>query len=214
MFADRFAAGYALSQRLLAYAGRSDVVVLALPRGGALVGWKVATVLDAPLDYLIVRKLGVPHRSGLILGAVASGGASYINPQAVVDSGLNPQQLEQLIATESSELARLDAVYRGSRTSVPIEGRTVIVVDDGLATGASMCAALLALRASKPAWVVVAVPVAPPGAQERIGTAADEFVCVLSPPDFSCVGQYYQNFETPSDEDVRALLAGPEATSG
>lgn len=207
MFADRFAAGYALSQRLLAYAGRSDVVVLALPRGGVLVGWEVASVLGAPLDFLLVRKLGVPHRPGLTLGAIASGGARYLDPQAVAGSGLSPQQLEQLIATESGELARRDAGYRGARQPVPIEGRTVIVVDDGLVTGASVCAALLALRASKPAWIVVAVPVAPPGAQERIGTAADEFVCALSPPDFSRVGQYYQNFEPPGDEEVRALLA-------
>lgn len=210
MFADRFAAGYALSRKLLAYAGRSDVVVLALPRGGVLVGREVANGLGAPLDFLMVSKLGVPNRSGLTLGAVASGGACYTDPQAMAGSGLTPQQLEQFIATESSGLARLDAAYRGSRPPVPIEGRTVIVVDDGLVTGASMCAALLALRASKPAWVVVAVPVAPPGAQERIGTAADEFVCVLNPPDFSRVGQYYQNFATPGDDEVRALLTGPQ----
>jgi putative phosphoribosyl transferase len=207
MFADRFAAGAALSQRLLAYAGRSDVVVLGLPRGGVLVGWEVATALGARLDILLVRKLAVPHRPGLTLGAVAGGGACYIDPQALAGSGLTQQQLEQLIATESSELARRDAAYRRGSPPVPLEGRTVIVVDDGLVTGASMCAALMALRASKPAWIVVAVPVAPPGAQERIGTAADEFVCTLSPADFSHVGQYYQNFETPSDEEVRALLA-------
>ncbi len=171
-------------------------------------GWEVASALCARLDFLLVRRLGVPHRPGLTLGAIASGGARYIDPQAVAGSGLTPQQLEQLIAAESTELARRDVAYRGSRQPVPIEGRTVIVVDDGLVTGSSMCAALLALRASKPAWIVVAVPVAPPGAQERIGTAADEFVCVLSPPDFSRVAQYYQNFEPPSDEEVRALLAG------
>lgn len=207
MFDDRFVAGYALSQRLPAYAGRSDVVVLALPRGGVLVGWEVAAALGAELDFLLVRKLGVPHRPGLSLGAIASGGARYLDPQALAGSGLTPQQLEQLIATESAELARRDASYREVQRPVPTEGRTVIVVDDGLVTGASVRAALLALRASKPAWVVVAVPVAPPGAQERIGTAADEFVCVLSPADFSHIGQYYQNFEPPSDEEVRALLA-------
>jgi putative phosphoribosyl transferase len=207
MFVDRFAAGYALSQRLLAYAGRSDVVVLALPRGGVLVGWAVATALGARLDFLLVRKLGVPHRPGLTLGALAGGGVCHIDPQAMAGSGLTAEQLEQLIATEGRELARRDAAYRGARPSVPIEGRTVIVVDDGLVTGASMCAALLALRASKPAWIVVAVPVAPPGAQERIGTTADEFVCALNPADFSGVGQYYQNFEPPSDGEVRVLLA-------
>ena len=173
MFADRFAAGYALSQKLPAYAGRSDVVVLGLPRGGVLVAWEVAAALGAELDFLLVRKLGVPHLPGLGLGAIASGGARYIDPQAVAGSGLTPQQIEQLIATESSELERCDANYREVRRPVPIEGRTVIVVDDGLVTGASVRAALLALRASKPAWVVVAVPVAPPGAEERIGTAAE-----------------------------------------
>lgn len=207
MFADRFAAGDVLSRRLSAYAGRSDVVVLGLPRGGVLVGWQVATALGAPLDILPVRKLCVPHRPGLTLGAVAGGGTFYIDPQALAGSGLTPQQLEQLISTESSELVRRDAAYREEWLPVPIEGRTVILVDDGLITGASMCAALMALRASKPAWIVVAVPVAPPGAQERIGTAADEFVCALSPPDFSRVGQYYRNFEPPSDQEMRALLA-------
>lgn len=210
MFTDRFAAGYALSRKLLAYAGRNDAVVLALPRGGVLVGREVANALGAPLDFLMVRKLGMPNRSGLTLGAVASGGACYTDPQAVAGSGLTPQQLEQFIATESSELARREAAFRGARPPVPIEGRTVILVDDGLVTGVSMCAALLALRASRPAWVVVAVPVAPPGAQERIGTTADEFVCVLSPLDFSRVGQYYQNFATPGDEELRVLLTGPQ----
>ncbi|MEO8021647.1 phosphoribosyltransferase family protein [Polaromonas sp.] len=208
MFADRLAAGYALSLRLPAYAGRSDVLVLALSPGGVLVGGEVATALRAGLDFLLVCKLGVPYHPGLTLGAIASGGACYIDPQAVAGSGLTQQQLEQLITAESAELTRRDASYRGSRLPVPIEGRTVIVVDDGLVTGASMCAALMALRASKPAWIVVAVPVAPPGAQERIGTAADEFVCALSPPDFSRIGQYYRNFELPGDEEVRALLAG------
>ena len=207
MFADRFAAGDVLSQRLSAYAGRSDVLVLGLPRGGVLVGWQVATALGAPLDILLVRKLGVPHRPGLTLGAIAIGGARYLDPRAAAASGLTVQQLEQLIAAEITELVRRDASYRGARLPVPIEGRTVIVVDDGLMTGASVRAALLALRASKPAWVVVAVPVAPPGAEERIGTAADEFVCALSSPDFSHAGQCYQSFESPSDEEVRALLA-------
>lgn len=208
MFADRSGAGHALARHLQAYAKREGIVVLALPRGGVPVAREVARALHAKLEILPVRKLCVPHRPGLTLGAIASGGACYIDPQAVTSSGLTQQQLDQLIATESRELARRDAAYRGLRQPVPLEGRTVIVVDDGLETGASVCAALLALRASKPAWIVVAVPVAPPGAQERIGTAADEFVCALSPPDFSSVGQYYQDFEPPGDEEVRALLAG------
>jgi putative phosphoribosyl transferase len=207
MFADRSAAGYALARHLQIYAERADIVVLALPRGGVPVAWEVAGALSARLDILAVRKLCLPHGSGPTLGAIAGSDARYIDPQAMASSGLTSQQLEQLIANESREMARCDAAYRGSRQAVPIEGRTVIVVDDGLVTGATVRAALLALRASKPAWIVVAVPVAPPDAQERIGTAADEFVCALSPPDFSRVDQYYQNFEPPGDAEVRALLA-------
>lgn len=207
LFKDRAEAGRALSGHLLAYAGRDDVVVLALARGGVPVAWEVARALLAELDLLVVRKLGVPNRPDLALGAIAGGGARYIDPKVLAASGLGPQQLEELIATGSRALARSDALYRGSRKAARIEGRTVIVVDDGVATGASMCAALMALRAAQPAWIVVAVPVAPPGAQEWIGTAADEFVCALSPPDFSSVGNCYSDFEPVGDDKVRTLLA-------
>ncbi|MDO8756125.1 MAG: phosphoribosyltransferase family protein [Polaromonas sp.] len=207
LFTDRAAAGRALSGHLQAYAGRDDVVVLALARGGVPVAWEVARALLAEMDLLVVRKLGVPHRPDLTLGAIASGGARYIDPLALTASGVSPQQLEEIIATESRELARREEFYRGARKAVCVEGRTVIVVDDGLATGASMCAALMALRGAKPAWIVVAVPVAPPGAQALIGTAADEFVCVLNPPDFSSVGHYYRDFDPVGDEQVRTLLA-------
>lgn len=207
LFKDRAEAGRALSGHLLAYAGRDDVVVLALARGGVPVAWEVARALLAELDLLVVRKLGVPNRPDLALGAIAGGGARYIDPKVLAASGLGPQQLEELIATGSRALARSDALYRGSRKAARIEGRTVIVVDDGVATGASMCAALMALRAAQPAWIVVAVPVAPPGAQEWIGTAADEFVCALSPPDFSAVGNCYSDFEPVGDDKVRTLLA-------
>jgi putative phosphoribosyl transferase len=207
MFADRLAAGSALARHLQSYAGWDDIVVLALPRGGVPVAREVAKALGAKLDLLAVCRLCAPFRSELTLGAIASGGARYIDPQAMVASGLTSQQLEQLVANQSRELTRRDAGYRGSRRVVPMAGRTVIVVDDGLVTGASMRAALTALRGFKPAWIVVAVPVAHPDAQERIGTAADEFVCALSPPDFSHVAHYYQDFEPPSDEEVRALLA-------
>lgn len=207
LFKDRAEAGRILAGHLLAYAGRDDVVVLALARGGVPVAWEVARALVAELDLLVVRKLGVPNRPDLALGAIASGGARYIDPKVLAASGLSPQQLEEIIATESRELARSDALYRGSRKAARVEGRTVIVVDEGVATGASMCAALMALRAAQPAWIVVAVPVAPPGAQEWIGTAADEFVCALSPPDFSGVGNCYSDFGPVGDEKVRTLLA-------
>ena len=212
LFTDRAAAGRALADRLQAYAGRKDVVVLALPRGGVPVAWEVARALDAPLDLLIVRKLGVPRQPELAMGAIASGGAMYIDPKIVANSGVSARQLDEIVAAESLELIRRHALYCGKRQAVPVEGRTVIVVDDGVATGASMRVALVALRSAKPAWIVVAVPVAPPEAQELIGTAADEFLSVLSPPDFRSVGQYYRDFAQTADEQVRGLLARSRPT--
>ena len=207
LFTDRAAAGRALAERLQAYAGRKDVVVLALPRGGVPVAWEVARALGAPLDLLIVRKLGVPRQPELAMGAIASAGATHIDPKIVASYGVSARQLDEIIAAESLELIRRHALYCGKRKAVPVDGRTVIVVDDGVATGASMNVALKALRSASPAWIVAAVPVAPPEAQELIGTAADEFVCVLSPPDFYSVGQYYRDFSQTGDEQVRALLA-------
>jgi putative phosphoribosyl transferase len=207
LFTDRATAGRALAERLQAYAGRSDVVVLALPRGGVPVAWEVSRALDAPLDLLIVRKLGVPRQPELAMGAIASAGAIHIDPKIVASYGVSARHLDEIIAVETLELIRRHALYCGKRESVPVEGRTVIVVDDGVATGASMNVALKALRTAKPAWIVAAVPVAPPEAQELIGTAADEFICVLSPPDFRSVGQYYRDFAPTSDEEVRELLA-------
>jgi putative phosphoribosyl transferase len=207
LFNDRIAAGSALASRLLAYAGRHDVVVLGLPRGGVPVAWEVARVLGSPLELLLVRKLGVPDRSGLIVGAIAGGGALNVDPQVVADNRVSPQQLDEIVASESLELIRRHALYSGNRQLVSLEGRTVIVVDDGVATGGTMRAALKALRSAKPAWIVVAVPVAPPEAQDLIGTAADEFVCLASPPDFQRVGQYYRDFGQTSDEEIRGLVA-------
>ena len=206
LLTDRAAAGRALAGQLQSYAGRDDVVVLALPRGGVPVAWEVARALGAKLDLLSVRKLGVPHQPALATGAVASGGAINVDRQIVASCRVSPEQLEQVIAAESRELARRESRYRGGREPVRIEGQTVIVVDDGVATGASMRAALMALRSAKPAWIVVAVPVAPPNAQNRIGTAADEFVCLMCPPDFRSIGQYYLDFEPVGDEQVRDLL--------
>lgn len=207
LFTNRAEAGRALADQLHAYAGRQDVVVLALPRGGVPVAWEVARALAAPLDLLIVRKLAVPRQPEVAMGAIASAGAMHIDSKIVAHYGVSARQLDEIVAAESLELIRRHALYCGKREAVPVEGRTVIVVDDGVATGASMRAALIALRGAKPAWIVVAVPVAPPEAQELIGTAADEFACVLSPLDFSSVGQFYRDFAHPSDEQIRALLA-------
>lgn len=213
LFNDRIAAGSALASRLLGYAGRPDVVVLGLPRGGVPVAWEVARVLGSPLELLLVRKLGVPDRTGLVVGAIAGGGALNVDPQVVADNRVSPQQLDEIVASESLELIRRHALYCGNRQLVSLEGRTVIVVDDGVVTGGTMRAALTALRSAKPAWIVVAVPVAPPEAQDLIGTAADEFVCLASPADFQSVGQYYREFGQTSDEEIRGLVAraAPEA---
>ncbi|HWI81184.1 phosphoribosyltransferase [Ramlibacter sp.] len=205
-FSDRSAAGRALAGRLQGYAGRDDVVVMALLRGGVPVAAEVARALRAPLELLIVRKLLAPGRPELPLGALAGGGAMYVDPQAIAEAGVAPAQLEGIVAAESVELIRRHAMYSAMPTVVP-EGRTVIVVDDCLVTGASMCAALKTLRSAKPAWVVAAVPVGPCDSEDRIGTVADEFVSVLNPTDFANAGRYYGDFTPVTDEEVRQLLA-------
>ena len=213
LFNDRIAAGSALASRLLGYAGRGDVVVLGLPRGGVPVAWEVARVLGCPLELLLVRKLGMPERGAGVGGAIAGGGAMQVDPQVIANERMSPQQLDRIVAAESLDLIRRHALYCGNRELVSLEGRTVIVVDDGVVTGETMRAALKALRSAKPAWIVVAVPVAPPQAQDLISTAADEFVCLANPADFQSVGQYYREFGQTSDEEIRGLVAraAPEA---
>lgn len=211
-FEDRHAAGRLLAAALRAYAGRNDVVVLALPRGGVPVGYEVAKALGAELDVLIVRKLGLPYHPELAMGAIASGGAIDLNPDVIAMSGVTQGDIEGVLAQEYRELERREALYRGARPPAQIEGRTVIVVDDGIATGASMRAALKALRTRKPAKIIVAVPVAPIDTRERLRDVADEFVCVLSPDDFRAVGQFYRHFGQTSDDEVRTLLAQFDST--
>jgi putative phosphoribosyl transferase len=206
-FRDRAAAGLALAQRLQAYSGRDDVVVMALLRGGVPVAAEVARILRAPLELLIVRKLPAPDRPDVGLGAIAGGGAMYVDPQAIAQWRVTPAQLETIVAAESVELIRRHALYCATFPTVSAEGRTVIVVDDCLVTGASMCAALKTLRSAKPAWVVAAVPVGPPDSEDRIGTVADEFVSVATPADFRKASQFYADFGAVSDDDVRRLLA-------
>jgi putative phosphoribosyl transferase len=205
-FADRRAAGRALADTLRPYAHRSDVVVLALPRGGVPVAFEVAIALGAPLDVLVVRKLGVPYHPELAMGAIASGGAAYINQDVVQMARVSPHQLERVREQEQQELERREQRYRAGRRPLEIRGKTVIVVDDGLATGASMHAGLSALRALRPARLVAAVPVAPADAAGRLEELADEFVCVMTPPDFSAVGQFYERFDQVDDDTVRTLL--------
>lgn len=206
-FIDRHAAGRLLAQALQAYKGRKDVLVFALPRGGVPVGYEVAKALGAELDVLIVRKLGVPNQPELAMGAISSGDAIFLNEQIIKLAGIRPDEIEVVLGQERMELARRESLYRGSRPIAQVEGRPIIVVDDGIATGASMRAAILALRGKKPARIVIAVPVAPADARERFRDVADEFVSVLNPRDFQAVGQFYEDFSATEDEEVRALLA-------
>jgi putative phosphoribosyl transferase len=212
-FKDRRAAGRLLAQALQKYAGRKDLLVFALPRGGVPVGYEVAKALGAELDILIVRKLGVPLQPEVAMGAISSGDALYLNDQIIKMAGISQRDVDAVLAEERRELARRELLYRGSRPIARIEGRTVIVVDDGIATGASMRAALLALRGKKPERVVIAVPVAPLDARERFRDVADDFVCVLTPRGFQAVGQFYQDFSTTQDDEVRALLADAHVES-
>lgn len=213
-FRDRRDAGRQLAARLLPYSGRRDVLVLALPRGGVPIGFEVAHALGVELDVLVVRKLGVPEQPELAMGAIASGGARYINHNVLRCAGVDASTLRAVETEERAELARRERLYRGNRPALKVRGRTVIVVDDGIATGASMQAATIALRSLQPAWIVVAVPVAPGDAEERLGEAMDELVCVYRPFRFHAVGQFYQRFEQTADEEVRALLErAQEATA-
>lgn len=206
-FSDRRAAGRLLAEKLKAYSGRAGLLVFALPRGGVPVGYEVAKALGAELDVLIVRKLGVPNQPELAMGAISSGDALYLNEQIIKLAGITPSDVNRVLEQERSELARRERLYRGSKPMVEVNGRTVIVVDDGIATGASMRAALLALRGKNPERLVIAVPVAPADARERFLDIADEFVSVMNPIDFQAVGQFYEDFSATEDEEVRSLLA-------
>lgn len=196
-----------LARQLDGYAGRSDVIVLALPRGGVPVGYEVAQALGVELDVLVVRKLGVPHHPELAMGAIASGGALYLDEQTIRMADVTQPEIVAVLNDERRELARREALCRGQRPPLNIEGRTVIIVDDGIATGSSMRVAIDALRTGKPARIVVAVPVAPEDTAERLRGLADEFVCTHSARQFGGVGRFYRDFGQTSDAEVRALLA-------
>lgn len=209
IFLNRAAAGRALARHLQAYAQRDDVIVLALPRGGVPVGFEVASALRAPLDVLMVRKLGVPWQPELAMGAIASGGALHVDRAIMREAGVSDAQFESVLADAQRELARREALYREERPAAAVAGRTAIVVDDGMATGATLLVALRALRGlgeRAPAKLVAALPVAPADAEVRLGNAADAFVCALTPAVFFSVGQFYQDFGETTDADVRALL--------
>ncbi len=206
VFRNRREAGQVLASLLAGYRGRPGVVVLGLPRGGVPVAYEIATALHAPLDVMVVRKLGVPGHEELAMGAIASGGVQVINEEVVRHLGLTPGIMASVAAIEQQELARREQAYRGKRPPVTIEGRTVILVDDGLATGSTMRAAVAALRRRHPTRVVVAIPTAAPEPCEELKREVDEIVCVMIPTPFYGVGEWYEEFDQTSDEEVRDLL--------
>ena len=206
-FRDREEAGRLLAERLSAYEGRDDVIVLALPRGGVPVAYEVAKALGVPLGVFVVRKLGVPGHEELAMGAIASGGVLLLDEGLVRALGLGREQLEKAVTTELRELQRREEAYTGGREPPELEGKTVILVDDGLATGSTMRAAAEAVRRLNPARIVVAVPVASPETCEEFRDVVDETVCVLTPSPFRAVGLWYDDFSQTSDDEVRRLLA-------
>ena len=208
-FRDRREAGQVLAESLSAYRGREDLLVLGLARGGVPVGWEVASALRAPLDVFLVRKLGVPHWQELAMGALASGGGLVVNDNLIRSLSISDEALRETIDRETAELNRREKAYRGDKPPADPKGKVAILVDDGIATGASMLAAVRAVRSAEPAQVVVAVPVGPPSACNQLGTEADDVVCAMMPPSFEAVGQVYSDFHQVSDDEVRELLAKP-----
>jgi len=206
-FRDRAEAGRYLAEQLRAYAGRDDVIVLALPRGGVPVGFEVAKALGAPLDAFVVRKVGVPGHEELALGAIASGGLFVLDQGLMRALGISRAEIEQTIAAELRELERREIAYRDGREPPQLEGKTVILVDDGLATGSTMRAAAMAVRRAKPARIVVAVPVAAAETCDEFRDVVDEIVCGLTPKPFRAVGEWYVDFSQTTDDEVRELLA-------
>ena len=206
LFRDRREAGRLLAAKLTAYANRPDVIVLALPRGGVPVAYEVARALGAPLDVFVVRKLGVPGSEELAMGAVATGGVRVLNDQLVNRLGIPDHLIDAVAVREGQELARRERLYRGGRPLLDVRDRTVILVDDGLATGATMHAAIAALRQLHPARIVVAVPTASPETCEEMRAEVDDVICATTPEPFQAVGRWYQDFAQTTDEEVQDLL--------
>jgi predicted phosphoribosyltransferase len=206
LFKDRRDAGRKLAAELSAYADRSDVIVLALPRGGVPVAYEVALALGAPLDIFLVRKLGLPGHEELAIGAIASGGVRVLNEDIVQGLHIPQAVIDTIAQRELKELERREHAYRGDRPAPEVRDRTVILIDDGLATGASMRAAVAGLRALHPARVVVAVPTAAPETCRALEPEVDEIICAMTPEPFYGVGRWYENFSQTTDEQVRRFL--------
>jgi putative phosphoribosyl transferase len=206
-FRDRREAGRRLAGELRAYANRSDVIVLALPRGGVPIGYEIATALNAPLDVFVVRKLGLPWHEELAMGALASGGVRVLDRELMRVAHVSEDDLNRVVAVEQIELERRERQYRGNRPFPELFGMTVILVDDGLATGSTMRAAIDALRQESPARLVVAVPVAAPDICDSLRQIVDEIICAETPEPFRAVGMWYDDFSQTTDADVHDLLA-------
>ena len=209
-FRNRTEAGRRLADALGGYAGAPDVLVLALPRGGVTVGAEVARRLHAPLDAILVRKLGVPGHEELAMGAIASGGVRILSDEIIGALGISDREIAAIAAAEQDELDRRERAYRGARAPTPVEGRTVILVDDGLATGSTMRAAAAAIRSQGPRRLVVAVPVAPAATCRELRGEVDEVICASTPEPFHSVGEWYEDFSPTSDDEVRRLLGAAE----
>jgi putative phosphoribosyl transferase len=206
-FRDRGVAGQALAQALHAYRGRGDLLVLALPRGGVPVACEIAEALGAEVDLMIVRKLGTPGQEELAMGAIASGGIRVLNEDVIASLGITPAAIERVAARESGEIERREHAYRGSRPRPALAGKCIILVDDGVATGATMRAGIAGLRQQKPAKIVVAVPVAPPDTVDLLRREADEVVCLETPEPFMAIGCWYERFPQLTDDEVSQRLA-------
>lgn len=212
-FRNRPEAGRLLATKLTAYVNRPDVLVLALPRGGVPVAYEVARALGAPLDIFLVRKLGIPGYEELAMGAIATGGVRVLNDQVVGDLRIPDYVVDEVAASEQRELMRRARLYRGDRPAPDVRGRTVILVDDGLATGATMMAAVKALRQQQPARIIVAVPTASPEICQQLKAEVDDVICAITPEPFHAVGLWYEDFSQTTDEEVRDLLARSAAAS-
>ena len=205
-FRNRAKAGQFLAGKLTAFKNRSDVLVLALPRGGVPVGFEVATAIHAPLDVFVVRKLGVPGHEKLAFGAIASGGVRVLSEDMIRSVGLSRSRIEAIVAREQAELERRERAYRGDRPAPSPSGLHVILVDDGIATGATMLAAARALRQENPAEIIVGVPVASPAACDELQPEVDAIICAATPEPFDGVGLWYEDFSQTTDDEVRQLL--------
>ncbi|MEH2289510.1 phosphoribosyltransferase [Nostoc sp.] len=207
LFKDRRFAGQVLAKELTAYANDPNVLVLGLPRGGIPVAFEVAKTLNASLDVLVVRKLGVPDQEELAMGAIASGGVRIVNKYIISLVKISDEVIARVAAQEERELERRERLYRENRPLKDLQGRTVILVDDGLATGATMWAAVITVQKQQPAKIVIAVPVAAPETCQELETEVDEIVCISKPSPFQSVGLWYESFPQTTDEEVRDLLA-------